>query len=381
MNRLSACIIVRDERHQLADCLASVAFCDEVVVVDSGSRDGTQQLARDLGARVVEHPWRGFGAQRNVGLDHASGEWVLEIDADERVSPALRDEIEAFLAAAPPDIDLVVLPLRDRFLGRPLRAASKYPNYRHRLFRRGALRHEEGRTVHEGLVADRPTWPLNAPLEHQLAAGWREALADAWIYARLEAAQAPRPRLRDLTLRPAVKCVYRLFVYGGWRDGWRGALKIALDCGSDVLVAALTLLRGEHPQGRQGHFGRTDRRAGPGRLVALARGPEASARAARWLRAAQAAGADVALICDAPRAIGDAGPRVRALPRFDPVAVLRALDAEAQVRDIDAIVLEGCAARRLARLLPRPLRGPGGPLNPADVKPHDAERRVRERAR
>src|SRR5947209_3726192 len=92
---LSACLIVQDEQDRLPDALASVAFCDEVIVVDGGSGDGTVQIARAGGARVIENPWPGFAAQRNVALDAARGEWILEIDADERVSPPLRRSIEA----------------------------------------------------------------------------------------------------------------------------------------------------------------------------------------------------------------------------------------------------------------------------------------------
>ena len=85
-----ACIIARDEEERLPAALASVAFCDEVVVVDSGSRDRTVELAREAGARVIEHPWHGFGVQRNVALDNATADWVLEVDADERVTPRLQ---------------------------------------------------------------------------------------------------------------------------------------------------------------------------------------------------------------------------------------------------------------------------------------------------
>src|SRR2546422_7468048 len=101
---VSACIIARDEERRLPGCLGSVSFCDEVVVVDGGSQDSTVELARAAGAKVVEHPWRGFGAARNVAIDNAAGDWILEVDADERVSPALRAQIEAFVAEPPPEI-------------------------------------------------------------------------------------------------------------------------------------------------------------------------------------------------------------------------------------------------------------------------------------
>src|ERR1700684_4246437 len=117
---ISACIITRDEASSLPDCLASVAFCDEIVVVDSGSLDATTAIARGAGALVVDQPWLGFAAQRNVALDHASGAWVLEVDADERVSPELRAEILRFLADVPAGVDLGALPRREILVGHRL---------------------------------------------------------------------------------------------------------------------------------------------------------------------------------------------------------------------------------------------------------------------
>ena len=96
--RLSVAIITLNEERNLAECLASVAFADEVVVVDGGSRDRSCEIARAAGARVIEAPdWQGFGVQKNRAIDACSGDWVLSIDADERVPPELRDEIQTAL--------------------------------------------------------------------------------------------------------------------------------------------------------------------------------------------------------------------------------------------------------------------------------------------
>jgi len=371
---VSACLIVRNEEARLADALRSVAFCDEVIVVDSGSTDATVALARATGATVVEHPWRGFGAQRNVGLDRASGDWILEIDADERVTPALRDEILGFLAD-PAGADLCALPLRERFLGAWLGPAAKYPNYRLRLFRRGTYRHDERRLVHEGLVSEGPVRPLAGELEHLLADGWGEALRDTWLYARLDAAQAPAPGgavayARALVVRPAAKFAYRLVVDGGWRDGLPGLVRIGLDCVSDVLVVGRRLLGrapappAEAPAGAD-HFGRDGRRLGPVRIVAVA-GERDRDRALAWLEAARGAGADVALISDAAPL---AHPiRTRRLPRLGALHVIRAVDAENQLRPIDLLVAAPGRAGRLARLVPGVLRG-GAPPAGLDSDP------------
>jgi Glycosyl transferase family 2 len=379
---LSACVIVRDEEERLPACLERLGFCDEVVVVDGGSRDRTREIARAAGARVVESPWRGFAAQRNVALDHAGGDWVLEIDADERVSLPLAGEIRAFLAAPPAGVRMTAIPMRDLFLGRELGPASRYPRYRHRLFRRGAFRHDESRSVHEGLWPDGPTHPFGGDLEHLLASSWREALADARAYARLEAAQRSRPgggeALTGILLRPAAKLAYRLLLYGAWRDGWRGLAKVGLECGADS-VATLHRLRAGAEDGAGG-FGQEPPRLGPVRIVGVARGAAGAERLEPWLAAAAAQGADVALIGPEPGAGGSAGVRRRAPDGGGAGALVRALDAEDQLRPIDALLPAGRGERRRLRLAPRALRGAVAPLDPSTAA-GTAVRAVQERTR
>lgn len=379
---VTACIIARDEEERLPACLASVAFCDEVVVVDSGSTDATVAIARAAGATVVEERWHGFAVQRNIALDHAHGDWVLEIDADERVSDRLREEIEAFLAAPPAGVGLCGLPLRDHFLGRALGPSAKYPKYRHRLFRRDAYRHDERRTVHEGLVPHGPVHPFTGDLLHLLAGDWNEALRDAWRYARLETAQldpgTPIPRIvLAAFVRPSVKLVYRLAVDGGWRDGLHGLAKVGLDCAGDAIAwlgllgrrrsaAAAVPATAEAEAAVSGTAGAQAGPAaaeaappspptpdGPPRLVGVAYGGAAD-RAASWLAAAAQAGADVALVtpCD-----GNGPVRRRALASQGPFALTRALDAETQLRDVDAVVPFGRRARVALRLVPGTVRG------------------------
>jgi len=376
---LSACIIARDEAERLPECLASVEFCDEIVVVDGGSKDATAQIAEANGARVVHQPWLGFAAQRNVGLDHARGEWVLELDADERVSPALRGEIEAFLAAPPAGVELGGLPRREIFLGRALGRSAKYPMYSHRFLRRQAYRHDELRTVHEGLIPHGPVHPFEGDLLHLLAVSWREALTDAWRYARLEAGQLDEDPslggfLKGALLRPAVKFGYRLTVDGGWRDGWRGASRIAIECAIDSTVWIRHLLgfRGrEHgrsgaPAG--GHYGARRLPRGSAHVVAVAAGTAATASATKWLMGIKADGADVVLISDTSGALAGSQLRLRRLPARSPLALIHALDAEEQLRTIDAVVPFGRSASMLMRLVPGNLHGALGRLSERDLE-------------
>lgn len=367
---VTACIITRDEERALPGCLASVAFCDEVVVVDSGSRDATAQIARAAGAKVVDQPWLGFSAQRNVAIDHAAGEWVLEIDADERITPPLRAEIEAFLDAPAPGVEIAGLPLRDVFLGHRLGPSAKYPKFRHRFFRRGAYRHDERRTVHERLIPEGAVHPFAGDLEHLLAESWGQALGDTWSYARLESGQITAPRtpaavVKGALLRPAAKLGYRLAVDGGWRDGPAGLARILLDCATDTIVWA------RHALGRRGpvtgesgvpagqHYGSWRLRVGPPRVVAVALGATAFERALSRLAAARESGADVTLVSDVTAPAGADGVRVHHLPNPRPLAVIRALEAEDQLRTMDDVMFLGRRARTLMRLTPRHLRGTG----------------------
>jgi hypothetical protein len=368
-----------NEEERLPACLESVSFCDEIVVVDGGSTDRTIEVALAGGARVVEQAWLGFAAQRNVALDHASAEWVLEIDADERVSPALRADIEAFLAAPPAGIDMAALPRRNRFLGAWLGAAGRYPDYRHRLFRRGAYRHDEERTVHEGLWPHGPVQPFTGDLEHVLAGSLGEALRDTWSYARAESEQlAPRPGARPymtgMLFRPPAKLAYRLTVGGGWRDGWRGALRLTLESVSDAVVWGRAWRRraggGDGtaagppglPAGTGGdeHFGNAGarRRGGPPRIVAVARGAGSAERAAEWLeRAVSESRADAVLLTDSD--VARSAIRTRRLPSAGTLSLVRAIDAEHQLRPVDAILAASAAERRRLRFLPASFTGIG----------------------
>lgn len=162
--RLSIALIAHDEAHQLRACLASVAWADEIVVVENASRDGTAALARELGAKVITTPdWPGFGAQKNRAIDACSGDWILVLDCDERVGTALRTEIERTIAA--PAFDVYRIPRRSTYCGQFIEHGGWRPDLVRRLFRRGIARFSDAR-VHENLIVDRPIGALATPLTH-----------------------------------------------------------------------------------------------------------------------------------------------------------------------------------------------------------------------
>jgi glycosyltransferase involved in cell wall biosynthesis len=174
VSRLSAIIITKNEAANIADCLAGVAFCDERIVVDSGSTDDTVRIAIENGAKVTTQPWLGFGPQKNFALSLATGDWVLSLDADERISPALAAEINSAIAAS--KADGYEIPRVTRFLGRDMKQAGGSQDFVLRLFRRGAA-HFTDDLVHERAVCGGPVARLTTPMQHHSVVRLEDALS------------------------------------------------------------------------------------------------------------------------------------------------------------------------------------------------------------
>lgn len=174
MQRISAIVITKNEARNIIACLDSLRFCDEVIVVDSGSTDDTISLAERAGARVVFNPWSGYGPQKNFALSLATGDWVLSVDADERVSPALAVEVEQ--ATASVDKDGFEMPRLSTFCGREMWHSGWYPDYVLRLFRRGRARFSDV-IVHERVVCQGMVGRLATPLTHHPVIRLEDALS------------------------------------------------------------------------------------------------------------------------------------------------------------------------------------------------------------
>jgi glycosyltransferase involved in cell wall biosynthesis len=167
-------VITKNEEANIGPCLDGLAFCDERIVVDAGSTDGTAAIAAEKGARVVAHPWQGFGAQKNFALSLAQGDWVLSIDADERVSPALAREIARAIAAA--GADGYEIPRLSSFVGREMRHSGWFPDHVLRLFRRGTARFSDD-IVHERVICDGPVGRLEEQLAHHSVTRLEQAIS------------------------------------------------------------------------------------------------------------------------------------------------------------------------------------------------------------
>ena len=149
MQKISAYILSYNEAEKIEAAISSVLWADEVVVVDSFSTDRTAQIARSLGARVVDVRFKGFGDLRNRAIEACDFDWIFSLDADERCTEAVRDEILALLAGSPPH-EIYMVPRRSYMMGRWIRGSGWYPNFRQpQLFRKGGIRYTL-EPVHEG---------------------------------------------------------------------------------------------------------------------------------------------------------------------------------------------------------------------------------------
>jgi glycosyltransferase involved in cell wall biosynthesis len=228
---LSVTIITRNAASQLEGCLASVAFAEEVLVVDSGSTDRTVELAARSGARVIAKEWLGFGPQKQFAVESAEHDWVLCLDADESLSEALRESIIAELKA--PRGFVYAMPRRNRFLGRWLRHGEGYPDWSVRLFHRKHARWGD-ETVHEKVVTVQPVLRLRGDLLHDSAETLEKYLEKQNRYTSLQAealhASGRRATLLQLVFSPSLRFVKFYVLRLGFLDGVAGLVHIAIGC-------------------------------------------------------------------------------------------------------------------------------------------------------
>lgn len=229
--RLSAVVITLNEEDRIRDCLAGVAWADEIVVVDAGSDDKTVAIAREFTDHVVVRPWEGFAAQKNFAIERARGEWILSLDADEQVEPALRAEIAGVLAN-PGAFAGFRLARRNMMWGRWIRHGRLYPDWQLRLFRRGRGRFVE-RAVHESVSVDGPVGRLATPLLHHSYRDVSDFLRRADRYSTLAAEEWARTgggrfHPMQLVTAPLGRFLSMYVLHRGFLDGWRGFLLAVL---------------------------------------------------------------------------------------------------------------------------------------------------------
>ena len=221
MPRVSATIITLDEAAHIAAAIESVAWADEVIVVDAGSRDETVAIARAQGARVVARDWTGYVDQKNYAASLASSDWIFSLDADERVTPALAAEIRTLLASEPPERGYRV-PRVTFHLGRWIRTTDFYPDFQTRLYDRRAARWD-GRYVHESVGVDGGVGQLTGELQHYSYRDLHDHLDRINRYTTLAARQmhegGRRAGVFDLLLHPPAAFLRNYLLRRGVADG------------------------------------------------------------------------------------------------------------------------------------------------------------------
>ncbi len=239
VSTIAAVIITKDEEHNIADCLESVRWADELVVVDAESRDRTVELATRYTPRVFVRPWAGYGPQKNFAIDQAGAEWILVVDADERVTDGLRREIQALLAAGPPaDAGGYEIPRRNFFYGKWIQGGGLFPDYQMRLFRKTAGRYDDVR-LHENFTLTGGRLRLREPFDHYSMPTVNHHIRKMMRYTTLGAEEKLKRTSHIsgwvIATHHLGTMLKTLFVRGGYRDGVHG-LVVAMFAGLHTFV-------------------------------------------------------------------------------------------------------------------------------------------------
>jgi len=222
--KISVIVITKNEETNIQDCLESVKWASEIIIVDSGSKDRTLEICRKYTDRIFEIKWEGYGKAKNFGLEQAKSEWVLSLDADERISPESREEIITILNSEKIGFDGFYIPRRFYFLGRWLKFGGCYPDYQLRLFRRGKG-YFTLEPLHEAVKLDGCVGYLKCHLEHYSYSNIGEYFDRFNLYTSL-GAQRWHEKGKKFSLflfvRLPVEFIHRGFIQLGFLDGYRG---------------------------------------------------------------------------------------------------------------------------------------------------------------
>ncbi|OIP39279.1 hypothetical protein AUJ95_05745 [Candidatus Desantisbacteria bacterium CG2_30_40_21] len=226
---ISVIIITHNEEKNILACLSSVKWADEIVVVDAFSTDNTKKLAEEFGAKVFQVKWQGYGKQKNYALSLANGDWILSLDADERITPELAEEIQTVMPHS--QMDGYQISRKAYFLGKWIRHSGWYPDYCLRLFRKDKARFVE-KPVHEFVELDGKMDQLKGVLLHYTDTCLEHYLHKLCCYTTLAAdelaAKNKKASLGDIIIRPSFIFVKMYVLKKGWMDGMHGFILAVL---------------------------------------------------------------------------------------------------------------------------------------------------------
>lgn len=221
---ISAVIITRNEEKNISECIESLKWADEIVVIDSMSTDKTVEIARKYTDRIYKKEWEGYSKQKNYGILVSNSEWILNIDADELVTDMLRDEIIT-RTSLKSEICGYYIPRKNYFMGKWIKHGGWYPNYQLRLFRKGSGEFKDVR-VHEGVTIVGYTDYLANPLIHHSYNNFDDFVERSNKYSTLAALDLfernEKINIHHLVIKPLSRFLKMYLVHGGFIDGWRG---------------------------------------------------------------------------------------------------------------------------------------------------------------
>ena len=236
---LAAVVITKDEERNISACLESLTWSDEIIVVDACSTDRTVDIAKGFTDCVYVRPWPGYGQQKNFAIDQAHATWILVLDADERVTGELREEIQQVLGmGVPSDLVGFEIPRRNFFYGRWIRGGGIYPDYQLRLFRRSAGRYDDVR-LHERLQLNGRIQRFSCPLDHYSVPSISKHVEKMAWYTTLGAQEKLTARNHVTPLDVAgnhLVTIFKTYIFrGGFRDGVHGVI-VAMFAGMHTFV-------------------------------------------------------------------------------------------------------------------------------------------------
>lgn len=222
--KITALVITFNEEKNISDCLNSLKWVDELIVIDSFSSDNTVNLAGEYTDKVIQRKWEGFSSQRKFSLDQAANEWILILDADERITDELKNSILKIV-----ETDSIFsgfkIARRNYFLGKWIKNAFWYPDYQMRFFKKSKARMED-KLIHEGFEIEGETGIIDGDIIHYSYQSLDDAISKINKYSSLTAEQKADRKVGtlDIILRPASAFVTDFFSRKGYKDGFYGFL-------------------------------------------------------------------------------------------------------------------------------------------------------------
>lgn len=240
--KISAVICTKNEELMIRNCLESVKWATEIIVIDDYSEDKTVEIVKKYGAKVFLNKWRGFSEQKNFGFKKTTGDWVLFLDADERITPELRKELEREIKKTDNPFSAFNLPRLNNILGKDMYFGDWYPDYQKRLVKKDKFKKWEGK-LHEQMLVYGQTGKFYSNLYHLTHRSLAWMVEKSLVYTKIEAEERFKKNHPKIVwwrfFRPMLsEFSYRLIKTSGWRDGMRGWIEAIFQSFNKFLIYA-----------------------------------------------------------------------------------------------------------------------------------------------